>query len=98
MTRSDRLWLLAGSAGALAAAIIASRLFDEGWRHFDGEPPRNPEVPDVSWKRALLWGALTGTVVGMARVGGRRVASGAATRIRRRRQPRWKARLPRWAS
>lgn len=95
MRHSERLWMLAGSAGALAAAIIASKMIDEGWRRYSGEPPMNPEMRGVSWKQALLWGALTGSVVGVARVGGRRMASGAATNLRRRRRrPKWKTPLP----
>lgn len=35
-------------------------------------PPKNPANPDVEWKEALLWAAVTGLVGGVSRLTARR--------------------------
>ena len=75
------------SACALAAAIattLATRhLLEAGWRQtFDRDPPMNPASHEVHWKEALLWGAVSGAVIGVARVASRRASSSAYRNIR----------------
>lgn len=71
--KQETLWSLVGSAAAVAASMMARRTADKAYWHEVGEaPPANPDEPDVGWRQALLWGAATGVLVGVARVVGRR--------------------------
>ncbi|WP_169735501.1 DUF4235 domain-containing protein [Halomonas halodenitrificans] len=71
--KQDTLWSLVGSAAAVAASMMARKAADKAYRHEVGEtPPEDPDEPDVEWRQALLWGASTGVLVGVARVVGRR--------------------------
>ncbi|WP_273145243.1 DUF4235 domain-containing protein [Halomonas sp.] len=52
---------------------MARKAADKAYQKEVGEtPPENPDEPDVEWRQALLWGAATGVLVGVARVVGRR--------------------------
>ncbi|MEX0893160.1 MAG: DUF4235 domain-containing protein [Gemmatimonadota bacterium] len=69
------LWPLFAAAAAAGAAFTIRQLVQQGWKLSTGErPPDNPAAPDVTWRNALLWGALVGTGAGMARVIGTRGA------------------------
>ncbi|MDT0499925.1 MULTISPECIES: DUF4235 domain-containing protein [unclassified Halomonas] len=71
--KQDTLWSLAGSAAAVAASMMARKAADKAYQKEVGDtPPANPDEPDVEWRQALLWGAATGVLVGVARVVGRR--------------------------
>ena len=75
------------SACALGAAIVTTlatrHLLEAGWRQtFDRDPPKNPASHEVHWKEALLWGAVSGAVIGVARVASRRASSSAYRNIR----------------
>lgn len=61
-------WLAALVAGfAVRAAVKAS------WTAWRGEaPPNDPTAADVTWRDAMLWGAVTGVTVGLMRVVARR--------------------------
>ena len=77
----------AESAIALAAAVGATfltrQLIRSTWRTtLDREPPKNPASPTVQWKEALLWGAASGALVGIARIASRRASSGVYRKIR----------------
>lgn len=81
------------SAGsAVAAAALAGRALDAGWRAVTGkEPPTDPEDPEIEWREAVAWAVLSGMVIGVARLlAARRVAayahrsSSAPTRTLRR--------------
>lgn len=58
---------------ALAAVLgttVARRLLASGWRLATGkEPPDDPKHPSVAWREAVTWAALSGAVVGVARLG-----------------------------
>jgi hypothetical protein len=69
-------WTLAAGGAAVAGAIAARKVLRLGWRIFvQTDPPDNPADPTVSWQEALVWTALTGAVVGVARLLAQRAAS-----------------------
>ncbi|MBS9405047.1 DUF4235 domain-containing protein [Halomonas sp. TRM85114] len=71
--KQDDIWSLVGSVAAVAASVMARKTADKAYRREVGKaPPANPDQPDVGWRQALLWGAGTGMLVGVARVVGRR--------------------------
>ena len=54
---------------ALAAAAIAKKTLNSSWRAATGKnPPENPADPDVDVWEAVLWAAVSGTVIGLARM------------------------------
>ncbi|WP_231617707.1 DUF4235 domain-containing protein [Novipirellula aureliae] len=68
---------------AIAATFLARNALQASWRTtLDRDPPKNPASPEVDWKDALLWGALSGAVVGMARIASRRTSSAAYNHFR----------------
>lgn len=63
-------------AAAVGMGLLARNALKAGWRvAADSEPPQNPASYEVSWREALLWGALSGAVVGVARIASRRASS-----------------------
>ncbi|MCC9601750.1 DUF4235 domain-containing protein [Stieleria sp. JC731] len=68
---------------AIAATFIARNALQASWRTaLDREPPKNPASPEVDWKDALLWGAVSGAIVGMTRIATRRSASAFYDRLK----------------
>lgn len=83
MDHDEEVWMLVGAGSAALAGMAARRLLVSAWQRQRGEPPpRNPDENDVSWGEALLWAALSGLVMGLARVIARKAASGAWRRWR----------------
>jgi len=70
-------WRLLGTAAALAAGAVATKVVGTGWRVISGkEAPTDPaEVDETSWREALLYGAVLGLAVGAARVFAERKAA-----------------------
>lgn len=65
-------------AAATAATFVTRELLEATWRQSTGQaPPKNPTSHAVSWKEALLWGAVSGAVIGATRIASRRAASNA---------------------
>jgi hypothetical protein len=57
----------------MLAAHFSRKAVGGGYRlltHQD--PPKNPANPEVEWKEALIWAAITGLVGGMSRLTARR--------------------------
>ena len=76
MNDQTRHYLLKTVALALPALAdrITRRLAAMGFTQWTGrQPPRNPVVPTVSWKHAILWTALAGALGGVARMASRRI-------------------------
>ena len=70
------LWTLVGTGAAVIAAALTRQALDQTWQWSTGdEAPRNPADSDVSWRQALLFTALTGAVMGVARMSARRGAT-----------------------
>jgi hypothetical protein len=63
--------------GSRAAIAFGTRsVLKRAWKFATNkEAPLNPATPGVVWKEALLWGALTGLVVGVLRVAARRATA-----------------------
>lgn len=75
---ASKRWMLTSAAGAVAASLLTRGAISRGWRGVRGEdPPKEVASRSVGWPQALAWGALTGMVVGVARVIGRRGAAAA---------------------
>lgn len=69
---SRKLQILS-AAMAVGLAAATRWTLRKGWVMSTGEdPPDNPADRRVSWRAALIWGALTGASAGVAR----RLASG----------------------
>jgi hypothetical protein len=70
-------------AVAFGATILARNALQAGWRKTLGvDPPKNPTSREVSWRDALLWGAVSGAVVGMTGIVARRASSSAYRSLR----------------
>lgn len=68
---------------AIATTFLVRRVLHLGWRTaLDRDPPKNPASHSVAWKEALVWGAVSGALVGMARIGSRRASSAAYRKFR----------------
>lgn len=62
-------WNLVAGGAAVAATVAARKGLASGWKKATGtRPPDNPADPTTGWRQALAWGALTGAVVGVARI------------------------------
>lgn len=70
-------------AAATTAAFAARELLEAGWRKtLDRDPPKNPSSYEVTWKEAILWGAVSGAFIGVTRIASRRISSGAYSKWR----------------
>jgi hypothetical protein len=55
--------------GAAATAAVAQRVLTTGWKKATGkEPPTDPSHPDVRWREAAGWAAVSAAVVAVARL------------------------------
>ena len=76
MKAETKHYLLKALALALPALADRStrRLAAAGFTQWTGrQPPRNPAMPMVSWKHAILWTAVAGALGGVARMASRKV-------------------------
>ena len=65
----------------LLAAVVAKKGLDGTWRAATGkDPPANPADPDVDIWEAVLWAAVSGTAIGVARMLAERRAARTTTR------------------
>ncbi len=63
-------------ASSIAGAVVVRNLLKKGWQKVTHQkPPLNPAAPSVIWRDALIWGAATGLVVGVAKVITRRLSA-----------------------
>ncbi len=63
------LWKVLSAISAIAAAQAADKTLTVLWRGATGEkPPTVPEDPETSWVEAIAWAALSGAVIGVARM------------------------------
>ena len=61
-------WKVLALGSGLIGAKLARGVVNTGWQKTKGsEPPRNAASPDVEWREALLFAAVSGAVVGIAR-------------------------------
>jgi len=66
---SSKVWGVFSLVAALLAATVARKGLNATWRAATGkEPPANPADPQVALREALLWAAVSGTLVAVARM------------------------------
>ena len=73
----SKIWTVFSLVSALGAAAIAQKGLNKSWRAATGQnPPENPADPDVDVWEAVLWAAISGTLVALARMFAQRKAAG----------------------
>jgi len=66
---SSKVWSVFSLIAALLAATVARKGLNATWKAATGkEPPANPADPQVAMAEALLWAAVSGTLVAVARM------------------------------
>ena len=74
--RGSKVWTLLSLASALTAAAVAKKTLNSSWRAATGKnPPENPADPDVDVWEAVMWAAVSGTFVALARMLAQRKAA-----------------------
>ncbi|SDM16143.1 Protein of unknown function [Modicisalibacter muralis] len=86
--KEETLWTLVSSGVAIAAGVAARNSMQKTYQRKIGKPPLDTYDADVGWRHALLWGAASGVLVGMARIVGQRIGSEAMHRAKRSRRGR----------
>ncbi len=71
------VWRILGTGAAALATAVATKAVAKGWEVAAGKPaPDDPTHPDdVTWQEAVLFAAVSGLVVGAARVAATRKAA-----------------------
>lgn len=76
---------LVAFAAAIGMTFLARNALQAGWRKtMSSDPPKNPASYEVDWRDALLWGGISGAVVGITRIVSRRASSSAYRSFRSR--------------
>ncbi len=58
---------------AFTASVLLRKLLQIVWEKSSGRTaPKNPSIPGVGWREAILWGILTGALAGTVKVLARR--------------------------
>ena len=66
---SSKVWSIFSLGAALFGATVARKTLTKSWQTATGKnPPANPADPDVDFAEALMWAAVSGTVVQIARM------------------------------
>jgi len=69
MASGSKVWSAFSLAAALGAAALAKKGLTASWRAATGKnPPANPADPDVEIWEAVLWAAVSGTFIALARM------------------------------
>jgi hypothetical protein len=72
----SKFWTVFSLAAALGAATVARKAVTTSWKAATGkQPPENPADPDVDVWEAVLWAAVSGTFVALARMLAQRKAA-----------------------
>jgi hypothetical protein len=78
---NSKVWTTMSLVAGLGAAAVTRKLLDRSWKAAAGKnPPENPADPDVSFGEAVLWAAITGAAVALARMLAQRRAASYYTR------------------
>jgi hypothetical protein len=66
---SSKLYSAFSLVAAVGAAAVAKKALNSSWRAATGKnPPANPADPDVGLSEAVMWAAISGTLIGVARM------------------------------
>jgi hypothetical protein len=69
MASGSMVWTVFGLGATTAAGVAARKALNTTWKVSTGKkPPKNPEHPDVSMAEAVAFAALSGVMVGLARM------------------------------
>ena len=75
--KGSKVWTLLSLVAVLGAAAVAKKGLHTGWKAATGKnPPANPADPDVEVKEAVVWAAVSGALIGLARMFAARRAAG----------------------
>ncbi len=65
----SKVWTLMSMVAVLGAAAVAKKGLGTGWKAATGKtPPSNPADPDVEVREAVAWAAVSGALIGLARM------------------------------
>lgn len=74
---TSKVWTAFSLVAGLGAVAVAKQAIDRTWTVATGKkPPENPADPDVELREAVLWAAVSGTVIALARMLAQRRAAG----------------------
>jgi hypothetical protein len=74
--KGKRTWKMFGSGAALLSGLAMTRVLDATWRTATGrKPPTKPESPEITGREAILWSALSGMAIAVAKTYGTRRAA-----------------------
>jgi hypothetical protein len=66
--KGKRAWKMIGTGVGLASGIATTKALDATWKTATGrKPPTKPENPEIAGREALLWAALSGMALGVAK-------------------------------
>jgi len=69
MASGSKVWSVMGLASTVVATMAARKAITTTWKLSTGKkPPQNPAHPDVSMGEAVVWAAVSGVAVGLARM------------------------------
>ena len=73
----SKVWSMMSLVAVIGAAAVAKKALQTGWKTATGKnPPANPADPDVEMREAVAWAAVSGALVGLARMFAARRAAG----------------------
>lgn len=74
---SPNLWKYIGTGAAIVAGALANKVVNKGWESATGRSaPSDPTDPDIDWKEAVAFAAISGIVVGTMRLIAQRQTAG----------------------
>ena len=77
----SKIWSVFSLVAVLGAAAVAKKALNTSWKAATGKtPPANPADPDVDVKEAVVWAAVSGALIGLARMAAARRAAGYYTK------------------
>ncbi|MBA2561193.1 MAG: DUF4235 domain-containing protein [Propionibacteriales bacterium] len=66
--KGKRAWKYLGSAIGMASGVVTMKALDATWHTATGrKAPTKPENPDIAGREALVWAAVSGMALGVAR-------------------------------
>ena len=78
---AEHAWTALAFVVAIASAALGRNLLKAGWRATSGtEPPISPSSKDATWVESLVWGLVTGAIIGIVRAVSREGARSAQRR------------------
>lgn len=65
----NAVWKVLAIVSGLVGARVAKAATEGSWKAATGTtPPQNPADPDVSWKEAIAFAAVSGSIMALARM------------------------------